>query len=80
MLGQDFTNLQFEYECDPEIDFCDSEIPLNDVNQQYSVEALKVLAYVGFAQLTLVWTISSGLVENYRSSNDIETYIETFDS
>ena len=37
-----------ELNCDPELEFCDSEIPLNDINQEFDPEGLKFIGYSGF--------------------------------
>ena len=41
------SNLQIGDEnCDPEVDFCDSEIPLNGIDQAFSPEGLKIIGYL----------------------------------
>ena len=52
-----------DFDCNPEEEFCDSEIPLNDINQQYDPEGLRWIGYTGLFQMIIPGAIASELIE-----------------
>ena len=61
-------------ECNPEEEFCDSEIPLNGIDQMYSPESLKLIGYSGLIKLLIPAVISGEMVEAHMAENNIEPY------
>ena len=63
-----------DFECNPEEEFCDSEIPLNDINQEYDPEGLKMIGYTGLFKLIIPAAIAGELVEAHIAENEIEPF------
>ena len=70
-----FTNLQaMDTLCDPEVDFCDSEIPLNGIDQAFSPEGLKVIGYLALIKVILPASIAGSMVDFHLEENDLPYY------
>ena len=63
-----------DFECNPEEEFCDSEIPLNDINQEYDPEGLKMIGYTALIKLILPAVISGEMIEAHMEANEIEPF------
>ena len=63
-----------EIDCDPEVEFCDSEIPLNDIDQEYDPEGLKWMGWTGMFQIIIPAAIAGELIEQHMIANDIAPF------
>jgi len=56
------------------VDFCDSEIPLNGIDQAYSPEGLKIIGYTALMKIIVPAIITGSLMDRHLLDNDIDPF------
>ena len=65
--------------CDPEVHYCDSEIPLNGPDQRFSPAGLKHMGNVSIYNVVIPAFVTEVLLDNYLEHHDLPHYYDLDD-